>query len=28
LVALARATASEYGHPSPGYTEATRLLKL
>jgi hypothetical protein len=28
LVALARVTASEYGHPSPGYTEATRLLKL
>jgi hypothetical protein len=28
LVALARVTASEYGHPSPGYTEANRLLKL
>jgi hypothetical protein len=28
LVALARVTASEYGHPSPGYIEATRLLKL
>jgi len=28
LVALARVTASEYGHPSPGYMEATRLLKL
>jgi hypothetical protein len=28
LVALARVTASEYGHPSPGYVEATRLLKV
>jgi hypothetical protein len=28
LVALARVTASEYGHPAPGYTEAIRLLKL
>ncbi len=28
LVALARVTASECGHPSPGYVEATRLLKL
>lgn len=28
LVALARVTASEYGHPSPGYDEAKQLLKL
>ncbi len=28
LVALARVTASECGHTSPGYVEATRLLKL
>lgn len=26
LVALARVTASEYGHPAPGYAEAKRLL--
>ncbi|OWK34814.1 hypothetical protein [Fimbriiglobus ruber] len=28
LVALARVTASEYGHPSPGYLEASRLMKV
>ncbi len=28
LSALARVTASEYGHPAPGYSEACRLLKL
>ena len=28
LVALARVTASEYGHPAPGYAEASRLLKV
>jgi hypothetical protein len=28
LVALARVTASEYGHAAPGYEEACRLLKL
>jgi hypothetical protein len=28
LVALARVTASEYGQPAPGYTEACRLLKV
>jgi hypothetical protein len=28
LVALARVTASEYGHPDAGYAEALRLLKL
>jgi hypothetical protein len=27
LVALARVTASEYGHPSSGYIEARRLIK-
>jgi hypothetical protein len=27
LVALARVSASEYGHPAPGYAEARRLLK-
>ncbi len=28
LVALARVTASEFGHPSQGYMEATKLLKV
>jgi hypothetical protein len=28
LVALARVTASEYGHPAPGVTEARSLLKV
>jgi len=28
LVALARVTASEYGHPAPGVTEARELLKV
>jgi hypothetical protein len=28
LVGLARVTASEYGHPAPGYAEARRLLKV
>lgn len=28
LVALARVTVSEYGHPAPGYAEARRLLKV
>jgi hypothetical protein len=28
LTALARVTASEYGQPSPGYVEATRLMKV
>ena len=28
LVALARVTASEYGYPAPGYSEACSLLKL
>lgn len=28
LVGLARVTASEYGHPAPGYAEARRLLQL
>ncbi len=28
LVALARVTASEYGYPAPGYSEACRLLKV
>jgi len=28
LVALARVTASEYGHSSPRYVEATRLMKV
>ncbi len=28
LVALARVTASEYGHASPGYQEAKRLLNV
>jgi hypothetical protein len=28
LVALARVTASEYGHPAPGHAEACRLLKV
>ena len=28
LVALARVTASEYGYPAPGYTDACKLLKL
>ncbi len=28
LVALARVTASEYGHSSPGYMEACQLMKL
>jgi len=28
LAALARVTASEYGHPAPGYEEARRLLKV
>lgn len=28
LVALARVTASEYGFPAPGYSEACRLLKV
>ena len=28
LAALARVTASEYGFPAPGYTEACQLLKL
>jgi hypothetical protein len=28
LAALARVTASEYGFPAPGYTEACRLLKV
>jgi hypothetical protein len=27
LTALARVTASEFGHPSPGYVEAMRLMK-
>ncbi|HEY8504080.1 MAG TPA: hypothetical protein VIL46_05820 [Gemmataceae bacterium] len=28
LVALARVTASQYGHPAPGYEESCRLLKV
>ena len=28
LTALARVTASEYGYPAPGYTEAKKLLKV
>lgn len=28
LVALARVTASEHGHPAPGYSQACQLLKL
>ena len=28
LVALARVTASEFGHPSPGYNEAAKLLHV
>lgn len=28
LVALARVTASEHGHPAPGYAEACQLLKV
>ena len=28
LTALARVTASEYGYPAPGYSDACRLLKL
>ena len=28
VVALARVTASEYGRPAPGYSDAVRLLKL
>jgi hypothetical protein len=28
LIGLARVTASEYGFPAPGYTEACRLLKV
>ena len=28
LAALARVTASEYGHPAPGVDEARRLLKV
>ena len=28
IIALARVTASEYGHPAPGYQEARELLKL
>jgi hypothetical protein len=28
LSALARVTASEYGHPAPGYAEACNLLRL
>jgi hypothetical protein len=28
LTALARVTASEYGFPAPGYTEACQLLKV
>ena len=28
VVALARVTASEHGHPAPGHAEARRLLKI
>jgi hypothetical protein len=28
LVALARVTASEYGYPAPGYSDACRLLHV
>ena len=28
VAALARVTASESGHPAPGYAEACRLLKV